>query len=394
MSASPALTSSCDCRGTPVVIDNRHIAHLTDMFGSVNCNLTCRFQNVCYDLASDTSTLLYFSLDNTSLGVPKSVDIRPFSDLGAHQPFVNIHISRVAGVIPGHAEFFPHPRVVLFQPYAAENFGHHLADTMYSLYFMQELFHIRDPFSSQLMMLGPCFWFQGDSTDRTHCTKFMSKLYPAISRHPVLQLQLQLQLPSFLKAMRPSTTASMNQSATRLICFRELLAGAGANSYRVWGIESVTHAHSFWNFRLFMVYNMLKPQAAPILNHVHILNKTAYSHFGTGSGIRNTAELQKHLMQRFPEYLVESVDLAKMSFKDQIASMVTTAVLFSSGGGMMFSGLFLSPGAVFALIPAVPFETTFMGTLDWFSLRLLPVNLTISLTLAEEIVQEFKPTDF
>jgi len=371
-----ALYSNHDCRGTPI----------SGYYG-VHPNRTCRFQDVCYDLSSNKGNLLYFHNGTFDTDVPKSLDLRAFSGPG-NGP-VNLEVQLVPKRIPDQVAVFRNPVAVLSQPFGSENFGHTLADSMYGVYFMQWLFRIADPLHSQLLTLSSCDSFSDDGMDRSVCKKMMPKMYAAISRLPVLQLDL-------LQTHDDLIDAPLNGS--HLLCFRTLLVSPGANSFRAWGMGwALGRPHLYWDFRRQMVQNMLGPHCpdvacgsvAPAMSRIIVLVKTgvnrADSPYTTGPGIQNSTGIQEHLASRFPKYIVECVDAARFSMKDQISMMTQTAVLFSHAGGGGFVSLFLPHGATLALRHSIYYwELTFFKTL-WLFVCEFP---NLSPSLAERIVRK------
>jgi len=362
-------------------------------------NRTCRFQNVCYNLTSDTGTLLYFW--NGRLDVPTKLDLRPNS-IPANGP-VYMKLQLVPGTMPPQVTYFRNPVVALFQPIGSENFGHELADDMYGVYVMLKVFRIADPFSAQVLTLDSCDKFSNDLMDRSVCKKMIPKMYPALSRHSVLQLRtsdLLLANPGSNGANGAASQAPRNKSS--LMCFHTLLASPGMNSFRVWGAGS-TVPHFYWGFRSQLVRRMLGSSCAdeacgssiPVPKRILILEKStknrAKMKSTTGDGIENVDAVREHLRAHFPNYKVESVDPASLSFKDQISMLTQTAFLFAHGGGGGFGAFFLPRKATLAVAPAWSSETeiAWMHTL-WFKICKLPSKV-VSLELAVKIVNGKQP---
>lgn len=360
-------------------------------YGSDVHNTSCRFRNVCFPMAMDAKSLIYFQ--DSQIGINhkelQSLDMRPISN-GANEA-VRLPIHFLSGPIPQGASFWPVPITVLFQPFGSENFGHQLGDNMFAVYSMQQLFQIADPYNSQLIMMDRCDRPEADGQFRTACHGMMSKMYKALSRHPVLQLRAA-------DLMRHGT------STTKLMCFHTLIAGSGAHSYRSPKVQQLSG--TFFNFRSFLITNAVGPCTTVACNDIPtgrttiiISKKSSWNPRGMGPGIQNVAEIQLYLSRVFPESDVLVRDFATLSFGEQLALAKQTKIMFSHPGGGSFTALFLPPGATLAIsshntrtmmtaanLDFLHLELRFWQSLSWLTLHDISQDLTPY--VAEQIVHK------
>lgn len=326
---------------------------------------TCRLTNVCYGPSAQgdllpaqaksrnrTGFIFYVDPDDGQLEFFERGDLREQGKYtSSPEHWVNLRPRRRnvspalwspilrSGPIPAGLAVHPAPLSILYSPYWPLNYGHFVADELFSLFIMMNIFADVKDMNTDVLLIREkdCAMLFGHSWGRAPCEKFSSQLLPSLSRHPVRTLPL-------LASEGKVDMGDMDEGTT--ICFRSLLVGQGPLGFSGDG-------PTWRSFRTFALTNLgYDPTVKPRSHSILILTKSfkagtvvsTTKASGGRRGIVNLEKLTRSVSLTYPDIPVTVLDPSKVTILEQISAVLRATVLVSPCGGIGFNAPFLSPG--------------------------------------------------